>query len=175
MRAGRWGELRSVVGLYNKGILNNGSHMLDLLSWLVGSMEIVRVGSPIQDHLPEDPTVPVWLEGPNGVQIHLACAHAKDYALFELQLILSGGILVMEEGGMFWRERPALDSDTFHGYRLPKEGVRRGGGYPKAMLQAVDNIYRAVTKGDVLASTGESALHAQRLCEQIRIEAMALR
>ena len=31
MQAGRWGKLRSVVGLYNKGILNNGSHMLDLL------------------------------------------------------------------------------------------------------------------------------------------------
>ena len=36
--AGRIGELRSVVGYYNKGILNNGSHMVDLLFNLFRSL-----------------------------------------------------------------------------------------------------------------------------------------
>ncbi|MBU1656484.1 MAG: Gfo/Idh/MocA family oxidoreductase [Gammaproteobacteria bacterium] len=174
MQAGRWGRLRSVVGYYNKGILNNGSHMLDLLNLLVGPMDIVKVGKPIHDYFPNDPTVPVWLEGPQGVPVHLVCGHAEDYAIFELQFVFSQGVLTMEEGGMFWRERRALDSEIFKGYRMLEEGVRRVGEYPRAMLQAVDNIYRAINQGDPLASTGESALAAQHVCEQIKQQACEL-
>jgi predicted dehydrogenase len=174
MHAGQWGQLRSVVGFYNKGILNNGSHMLDLLHRLVGPMDIVKVGKPVQDFFADDPSVPAWLEGPQGVPVQLVCGHAGDFAIFELQLVFSRGVLTMEEGGMFWRERRALDSDTFKGYRMLEEGVRRAGEYPRAMLRAVDNLYRAVSLGDPLASTGESALAAQRICEQIKRQAGAL-
>jgi len=168
MSAGLWGQLRSVAGLYNKGLLNNGSHMLDLLHWFVGPVKIINVGKPVQDFFFSDPTVPFWLESDQGVPVHIACAYAGDYAVFELQLVFSFGVLTMEEGGMFWRERHAVDSDTFKGYRKLEEGVRRPGEYPQAMLQAVDNIYRAITQGAPLASSGKSALAAQRVCEEIK-------
>jgi predicted dehydrogenase len=174
MQAGRWGQLRSVVGFYNKGILNNGSHMLDLLHLLVGRMEIVKVGNPIQDFFTNDPTIPVWLEVANGLPVHLVCGHAGDYAIFELQLIFSQGTLTMEDGGLFWRERRAVASDIFKGYRMLNESVRREGEYPAAMLRAVDNIHRAITRDEALASTGESALAAQRICELIKQQAAAL-
>lgn len=168
MQTGRWGLLRSVIGYYNKGVLNNGSHILDLLHLLVGDMDIVKVGKPIDDFFVDDPTVPVWLEGPQGLPVLLVCGYAEDYAIFELQLVFSLGMLTMEEGGLFWRERRALDSEIFKGYRTLEAGVRRAGQYPSAMLKAVDNIYRAIKQGDLLASTGESALAAQCVCEQIK-------
>ena len=171
MRAGRWGQLRSVVGYYNKGILNNGSHMLDLLHMLIGPLDIVKVGKPVNDFSLDDPTIPVWLEDSQGVPVHLVCGHAGDYAIFELQLVFSHGVLTMEEGGMYWRERCAADSATFKGYRVLGEGVRRPGEYPRAMLQAVDNIYRAIYQGEPLASTGATALRAQHICEQIKLQA----
>ena len=37
---GELGEVRSVVGYYNKGILNNGSHMVDLLLSLFDSINL---------------------------------------------------------------------------------------------------------------------------------------
>jgi predicted dehydrogenase len=166
--SGRRGELRSIVGIYNKGILNNGSHMLDLLNFLVGPVSIINVGKPVSDYLLDDPTIPVWLESEQGVPIHLVCAHAEDYAIFELQLIFSLGVLTMEEGGLYWRERRAVQSTTFKGYRKLDDGARYAGEYPHAMIKAIDNIYRAVTRGDALVSNGESALLAQRLCEKIK-------
>jgi predicted dehydrogenase len=168
MQKGLWGRLRSIIGCYNKGILNNGSHMLDLINLLIGPMEIVKVGKPIYDFFPTDPTVPVWLEGADALPIHLVCGHAEDYAIFELQLVFSQGALTMEEGGMFWRERRVINSATFQGYRVLDDGVRHAGQYPRSMLQAVDNIYQAMAKGKPLASTGESSLVAQRMCEQIQ-------
>lgn len=171
IRLGHWGQLRSIIGIYNKGILNNGSHMLDLLNLLVGQMNVVKVGKPIHDFSPNDPTLPVWLEDANGLPVHLVCGHAEDYAMFELQLVFSLGVLTMEEGGMFWRVRRAKDSATFRGYRVLDDGLRRIGKYPHSMLQAIDNIYCAINQGEPLASTGETALVVQRLCEEIRKKA----
>ena len=171
MKAGQRGQLRSVAGLYNKGILNNGSHMVDLLHLLVGSVKIIKVGKPVEDYFSDDPAVPVWLEGNHGVPIHLACAHAGDYAIFELQLVFSRGVLRMEDGGMFWRERNVKDSNTFKGYRNLGESVRRPGKYPQAMLQAVDNIFRAINQHAPLASTGITALAAQRVCDEVKLQA----
>ncbi len=171
IQAGYWGQLRSVVGVYNKGILNNGSHMLDIINFLLGPLTIKNVGVPIDDFFQSDPTIPVWLEAANGLPMQLVCGHAKDYAIFEIQFLFSQGVLTMEEGGMFWRERRAKDSTTFKGYRVLDDGSRRAGKYPRAMLQAVDNIYHAINQDRPLASTGESALVAQRICEQIKQQA----
>ena len=168
IRTAQWGKLRSVTGLYNKGILNNGSHIIDLLHLLIGTMKVVAVGKPVYDYCSEDPSIPVWLEGAGRLPIQLACAHAEDYAVFELQLVFSKGILSMEEGGLIWRERRAVDSALFKGYRKLENDVRRHGAYSHAMLNAVVNIYRAISENEPLASTGETALAAQRICEEAR-------
>lgn len=163
-----FGPLRTVVGYYNKGLLNNGSHMLDLLQLLLGTLGVVKVGRHFDDFAGDDPTIPVWLETPSGVPVQLACGHAADFALAELQFVFASAILTMEQGGLIWRERPAIDSDMFRGYRVPGAGTTRPGGYSRAMLSAVDNIFNAIERGAALASTGESALTVQRLCEEIR-------
>jgi predicted dehydrogenase len=165
---GEWGKLRSVTGTYNKGILNNGSHMLDLLSLLLGELNIVAVGKPVFDYFPDDPAVPVWLESASGVPVQLACGHAGDYSVFELQFVFAQGILAMEDGGLFWRTRRAEDSSVFVGYRVLDAGARSAGGYPQAMQNAVSNVYESIYLGGRLASSGDTALATQRICETIR-------
>lgn len=167
MRAGRWGELRSVLGVYNKGLLNNGSHLIDLLYLLIGPLEIVKVGKPVQDFFSNDPTIPFWLEGPNGVSVHIACGNSNDYSIFEIQFVFSMGVLIMEDGGLYWRERRAVDSADFHGYKMLNKGFRRVGGYSSAMIRAMNEVYDAVVNSQPLASNGETALSTQRMCEAI--------
>ena len=168
MEAGRWGALRSIVGYYNKGLMNNGSHLLDLLHLLLGPLRVVHVGKPVEDFSADDPTLPAWLETAGGLPVHVACAHAADFAFFELQLVFARAVITMEESGLYWRERPVADSTEFAGFRVPGEGTRRPGGYAQAMRRSVDNIYGAVRRREPLASNGESALAAQRLCEELR-------
>ena len=168
MRTGELGTLRAIAGVYNKGLLNNGSHMVDLLHMLVGPMKVVGTGKPVADFSEEDPTIPVWLEGPNELPIHLMGGHAADFAFFEAQLIFEHGVVTMEDGGAIWRERRAQTSALFKGYRTLSAGEHRPGGYAQAMLAAARNIHGTVSRGDPLASTGESALAAQRLCEAVK-------
>jgi predicted dehydrogenase len=165
---GHWGAVRSVSAIYNKGILNNGSHMLDLLLGLLGPLHIVSVGQAVDDFFPNDPTVDATLRTEQGVPIQLNVAHAQDYALFEMQIVTEKGVINMEDGGARWRFRHAKPSEQLAGYRFLNAGewVAPLGSY--ALKGAVANIYDALQSGTPLASSGSNALQAQALCEQIQ-------
>jgi predicted dehydrogenase len=173
LRDGKWGALRAVVGHYNKGAMNNGGHMIDLLRLLVGELNIVSVGAPSWDFWQDDPTVPANLLSDSGVPVYLNATHAGDFSFFELELFTSEAVLAMEGGGAQWRIRRAEPSATFKGYKSLGNSQSQAGEYSQAMTNAAANIEAAVLRGEALASTGESALRAQRVCERMRTEALA--
>lgn len=168
LAAGTWGAVRSAVGTYNKGVLNNGSHLIDLLQMLLGPLQLRHAGTPVADHWPDDPTIPAVLSTADGVPVHLATAHAADCAHFELQLVTERGVIAMEDGGQQWRVRRVVASPHFAGYRSLDAGTLREGAYLQATGLAVANLHDTLQHGTPLRSTGSSALAAQRLCDQIR-------
>lgn len=172
LRRGHWGAIRSVIGVYTKGVVHNGGHLIDLLRLLMGELEVQWAGAPSYDFWDDDPSLSATLISEHGVPVHLSPGHAADYALFELTLITETGVIQMLDGGMGWSVRRAGDSAHFPGYRALVPGETRPGGYPLAMTNAVDNIARALLNGAPLACTGQDAVAAQRLCEQIRDRAL---
>lgn len=168
LRAGAWGPVRLATGTYGKGVLNNGSHMVDLLHLLLGPLRLVHAGSPRVDHSAADPTVPALLESADGVPVHLCAAHAGDFALFELQLVTARAVITMEDGGLRWRVRRVTDSPVFSGYRCLDAGTSVDGRYLESMQRAVANLHDHLCSGAALACTGSQALAAQRLCDRIR-------
>lgn len=167
LRQGRWGALRSVVGHYNKGILNNGGHLVDLLLRLVGPMELVATLGCNHDFWPDDPTVAALLRSAHGVPVYLNPADARDYAFFELELVCANGVVRMQSGGMRWQVREATASAQFKGYKTLGEAQDHEGLYPQAMSRAVADIHRHLCDGQPLTSTGDEALAVQRLCQCI--------
>lgn len=163
----KWGDLRSVSGVYSKGLLNNGSHMLDLLLFLFGPLKVINSGALIFDHTPQDPSIPVWLEANGGKPIHINCSDSRDYSIFEIKLIFEKSVLEMYQGGLEWFVREPEESSVFHGYKTLSQGVRSRGGYEKCMLNAVANIHDAISIGTPLLCDGEDARHVQILCEEI--------
>jgi predicted dehydrogenase len=169
--SGPWGEVRAASGTYNKGVLNNGAHLVDLLHLLLGPLQVVAAGAPRADHFADDPSVPALLRGAQGVPVVLNVADARDYALFELQLATSRACITMEDGGLHWRVRHAVESADFKGYRTLDAGQVRDGEYFAAMSEAVADLHAALAGGRAPRSTGASALQAQRVCEALRLAA----
>jgi predicted dehydrogenase len=173
LRDGVWGKIRNVAGIYTKGVVHNGSHMIDLLRLLLGDLSITCVGLPLFDHWPDDPTVSASLVSHEGVPVQLGAGHAGDYALFELSLTTEHGQIRMIDGGMGWGLRRTGDSPHFAGYRALSQEQFLPGGYPHAMINAADNIAGALRDGEPLACTGRDAMAAQTLCAQIKDLALA--
>jgi predicted dehydrogenase len=165
---GEWGAVRSLTGWYNKGILNNGGHLIDLAGYLLGRMTLLAAGPAVHDFWPDDPTTSALLQTASDIPVMLCSGHAADYSLFEMELVTEHGVLIMENGGMNWRVRQPAESPHFEGYRSLGAAQERSGEYSQAMSAAVANLHDALTHGAALASTGRTALEAQQLCEQIR-------
>ena len=144
----------------------------EVLGWdAVGVVD--AVGAAVHDFWPDDPSIPALLRTTAGVPVHLATTHAGDYALFELTLNLADASLTMEDGGLAWRTRRRIASPHFASYQVLDAGERTPGEYMHTMRRAVDNLHAALLDEAPLASTGDTALQAQRLCELIRHAARA--
>ena len=162
-----YGQLRSVSGLYNKGVLNNGSHMVDLLSYLLGPLSLEYIGHPIYDYLEDDPSVPIIFRSDNNINISINCGNSNDYALFELHLFFENACLSMELGGMRWRIREAKDNPIFKGYKSLLDDSLFDGQYPLSMLLALDDMHQTIRDGKEALSNGYTALYAQEICESV--------
>ncbi len=169
----QWGAVRSVSAVYNKGILNNGSHMIDLLMAFFGPLHIVSVGRAVDDFFFDDPSVDATLRTEEGLPIQLNVAHAQDYALFEMQIVTEKGVISMEDGGARWRFRHAKPSEHLASYSFLNFGDWVEPKGSNALAGAVANIFDALQSGALLASTGSNALQAHVLCEQIKQKALA--
>ena len=171
--SGRWGVVRSVVGHYNKGILNNGGHMVDLLLQLLGPLTLVATACPVFDFWDSDPTVAALLTAADGVvPIYLNPAYARDFAYFELEIVCELGVLRMESGGMSWQLRDAVPSLQYAGYRTLDAARHVEGHYLDSMAGAVSDLHTYLRDGVPVRSTGEEALRVQDLCRQIQREAL---
>lgn len=168
LKDGRWGVVRSVVAHYNKGILNNGGHMIDLLLRVMGPLELVCTAAARFDFWDADPTVAALLISTStGVPVTLNPADARDYAYFELEIVCAHGVIRMQSGGLTWQIREVVPSAQFSGYQVLGAAVERSGRYEEAMLRAVTDIHAHLSDGAAVISTGEEALRVQRLCLQI--------
>ena len=164
---GEFGEIRSVVGYYNKGVLNNGSHMLDILFNIFGSLNIQTSISAFNDFFEDDPTVTALLSTNSGLPIHLVATHAHDYTLFELEIIGSKKTVTMRDGGLNWSSRAIVNNSRFNGYKNLDKDKYSKGKYLEAMTIAVENIYDVITKGNELLCTGHEACEVHKICSDL--------
>ncbi|EME68425.1 dehydrogenase [Paramagnetospirillum caucaseum] len=161
---GQWGAFQKASAWYTKGLLNNGSHFLDLLSFLLGGLSPVCALGIVADGRLDDPTRDVVVKTAEGAPIHLLGADMTAFSLFEADLLFSGGRISLTDSAFRIIRRPVTDSPRFAGYRALAEGATKDSGLGYAMLDAVDNIARHLNDGTPLRSTGRTALAAQELC-----------
>lgn len=164
IHGGRWGELRRVVGIYGKGLKNNGSHMLEIISRLVGNVvvenAIVRGVSLDQS----DPDVEVTATSENKVRVNLLPGISQDFTQFECRITTSDAEITMCDGGLRWELRMVEEHPTFPGYRMLGSVEHIAGGYLPAMENAINMVVHGDTKND---GSAQMALAVQDLCEEI--------
>ncbi len=164
---GEWGALRRGIAHYTKGLLNNGSHMVDVLNFLVGPVSAVARHGAVEDGRPYDPTEDALMTAAGGAPIHLMAANADDFTIFELDLLFAKGRVTLTDSMFTILRRWAEPSDRFAGYTMLGEAAIQPTGLERALMGAADNIYRHLAHGEPLASDGRSALAAQEICTKL--------
>jgi len=168
---GELGGIRAASGVYTGGILNNGSHWIDLACMLLGRLTLEHVLRATVDRDADDPTVDAILRDVDGLPVHLMGADSRDYALFELRLVAEHAVIDIEERGFVIRERRPEADPRFPGFRRLGNSVDMVTGLHQSLRFGLDAMRDALA-GHPPSSTGRTALQAQRLCEAMRLQGL---
>ena len=142
IKSGNYGAFITGTGYYGKGLLHNGSHMVDLLQFLVGEVGKVAKVSETVDFYDHDPSVSALLTMCSGGVFYLSHIDSRKFHVFELDLTFERKrIRIRDLGtdhrGIFRRRQRVIRgaSDVEQGCRLPdgalESDVSRDCQYPQ--------------------------------------------
>ena len=162
-----WGEVKTIVGFYNKGIRNNGSHLVNLLQYLLGNIQINGVTKSREGFSPHDPTVDAFLQSESGVPIYLIGGDHKDFDLFEIQLIAEKGVVAIEQSGNRIRRRRTMPHPNATGYKALKAGEWWDEKIETGILPVINNFWDAISNDKALLTGGKQAAETDFICSNL--------
>lgn len=112
---GKLGQIQQVTGYYTKGIIHNGSHMVDLLRWLFGEVAKVEHRRISGDDL-AGVTVDADLTLGSDVPVTLRGCDARAYNIFELDILGQKGRIRLERCGNLITHWQVVSDAHYPGY-----------------------------------------------------------
>jgi len=166
--SGAFGGYITGSGYYGKGTVHNGTHMIDLLSFLLGEIRVDEVFCRITDHFEDDPTCTFRLDIPDGKPFYMQAVDCNLYTIFELDLLFERKRIRIVDSGFKIEYYDTLNSDMFAGYRYL--GLERtiDTSLDKALKCAADHVYSCLVSGFESVSTGNEALKALKIARRVQ-------
>jgi hypothetical protein len=137
-------------GLYGKGFIHNGSHMIDLLRFLIGDIKEVEFLNEIFDFYPDDPTKTTKISFNNGGEFFMHGFDCIKYTLFELDLCFEKARIKILEGGYKIQYYSTKESDKFTGYVYLNLESEIDTQMDHALLNLYKNTYDYLSTGETI-------------------------
>lgn len=94
-----YGKFLTGVGYYGKGTVHNGSHMIDLINWLISPVISYEVIDEQKDFYVSDTTKSMVLKLLNGTVCYMQGINCNYYTIFELDLLFEKGRIKINDAG----------------------------------------------------------------------------
>ena len=164
---GRWGKLLSAQGIYTKGVFANGSHLVDLLQFLIGPLTAERVFEARTDYSEADPSLGALLRSGEGAPVILSIGDTRHFTIFELDLLFEQGRITFADSGWTASSRRIVDDARYANYRILEPALSVPTRMAQAMSAAIASLHDNLTSGTEPPSTGATALAAQEVCHRL--------
>lgn len=167
IRSGSYGKFLTGTGYYGKGLLHNGSHLVDLLQFLVGEVSEVAKISEVTDFYEDDPSVSAQLTMCCGGVFHLCHVDCRQFHIFELDLIFERKRVRIYELGTMIEEYSAGKNRLFEGYQTLNKDADYSTQHSTAMYHAMTNLRNNLDCGEPLVCTLGESLETVKTCSRI--------
>ena len=161
---GKYGKIIAASGVYSKGLLHNGSHLIDLALYLFGELEAAHSLFAISDYDKKDKTIAGFLQFRNCHQFYLLAADQRNYFIFELDIICEKARLRFVNEGYSLVVQTVKSDAFFSGYRILGAPKERATQLDCAMYQMVNNVVDYLDGASSLISPIKNALITQKIC-----------
>jgi len=137
---GQVGAIKSVVVYYGGGIINIGTHLVDILRFLCGDVRSVRALPPFADD-EADADLSGFLEFAGGYGCYLVASDVRDHLLFEIDIVGTEGRLRISRNGELVERWRTEASTRYSGYdELQQDPICESLETGQPMLAAVNQI-----------------------------------
>lgn len=170
IKKGLFGAYLSGSGYYGKGFLHNGSHMIDLLRYLIGEIKDSKRISEETDFSKNDKSMSVVLHFNNDRYFSLQNINCQKYSIFELDLFFEKARIRIINSGFQIEEYVVNEDEKFKGYRQLTKKKNIETQLNKACYYCADNIYNFLRDTEEIHSTMEEGLKTLIACKKIANE-----
>lgn len=172
IKKGECGKFQGGMAFYGKGTKHNGSHMIDLIHFLLGDVESFHNINKIQDYADHDPSVSTVLYLDDKKTMTLQAVDSRVATVFELDLLFEKGRFKLFQHGQILEEYLVDTDKDYPAQQNFKLQQKVETGLTQVLLETYEHFYDFLTKKCELFSTGEESLKTIKLCEQIVSEAI---
>lgn len=164
-----YGRLQSATGYYGNGFLNNGSHMIDLVSYLFGRPHEAGILGVIDDErIDQDATLSFFLKLASGARITVNGLDHRHYTVFELDLMFEKARVRLTDRAMTIQTSKVIDDPVYEGYRILEESKNESTRYELSLARAVQEAVDIVHgQRETPSCTPEQAVELTRLMENM--------
>ncbi len=163
-----FGEIYKGTVEYSRGVLNNGSHFIDLLSFLLGAVSDVQVLRAGRDALVGDcePDVRIRV---GGADIYFLAGREEDFNIAEVRLTGTRGMIEYKKSGEeIVAHKVMVDPDLPSRTILDPSGEVIPSDMSRYQYFVVDALFKALSEGKGLNSNADTALETLAVVEKIR-------
>jgi predicted dehydrogenase len=176
-RKGKYGKAISASMLYTHGVLNNGSHVLDVAHWFFGEAQKIRPLHTHVDGLKNDPSVDAHLVFEKCPSFSLMSGDEREYSIIEFDVLCEKARIRFADFGAppIAIQIPGPDP-IYKGYRtLPLAKTVESAGHTRNMYNMAEHAVRYLSKKEALRCTMQDSLKTQELCLTLAKKARSLK
>jgi predicted dehydrogenase len=167
------GKLQAAFGIYGNGLINNGTHLVDQVRFLLGEVRSVQAmpgfKAFIEGPIKGDINIPFLLQLTNGATCMVQPVHFKHYRELSLDIWGKVGRVSIVQEGLNIIKYPLAKCRSFQKANEIESSSGRviSTGYGEALYQMYGNLADTLDSGVTLFSTGDSALQTAKVIDSI--------
>lgn len=154
---GDFGKFITGSGYYGKGIIHNGSHLIDLIRTFTSEIVGIKSISKNNDFYEDDPSVSAILSMKNGGSIVFMTMDCHNYTVFELDLLFEKGRIRIKNSGEIIEKYEAKKSDSLKDYKFLYKTCEIKTSSNRSIYFAIENIFSNIKSNAQLLCTGIEA------------------
>ena len=166
----KYGEFISGSGYYGKGVLHNGSHMIDFLRYAIGEIKDTNFINSNFDFYRDDPSISAILTFKNNKKFIMQSIPCSNYTIFEIDLLFEKKRVRIIDSGFKIEIYDVLDSEIFKTYKNLVKILEKETDLGKSLENAVMNIYNYLENKEKLICSLEDGFKAIKIVEMLKGE-----
>lgn len=162
---GDFGEIYKGTVWYSKGLLNNGSHFVDLLRFFLGDVTQVQLVEKGRKWDGQDPEPDICLHFGNA-KVYFLAAREECFSIGEMALVATRGMIRYAERGAVIEVRTTQPDPVYPGYTtLRQERQTIPTDLKRYQWHVLEALYHHLTDNIPLNSDGKSATETLAVIE----------